>query len=288
VDQSGWAANNAMVIIGQTTVMQNRRAVSHDSANGATLAPLLEVCYTQAPAGPITTSTSSLPAFSTRPGVASAAQTYTVSGSNLTGNVTITPPADFELSTTSGSGFGTDPLTLTPTSGSLPATTIYVRFNRATVGTSSGNITHTSSGAATKSVAVSGMASTANHAPNPPVLVQPADSATDVSTSPTLEVTVTDSDSDPMNVSFYGRAAGETAGEDFTIIALPDTQNYSTAYPAVFNSQTQWIANNKTAQNIVFVTHLGDIVNIANSTTRAIQFARVIPISASAAQGWAA
>jgi hypothetical protein len=286
VDQSGWTANNALVIMGQTTVMQNRRAISHDSANGATLAPLLEVCYTQAPT--VTTSASSLPAFGTRPGVASAAQTYTVSGSNLTGNVTITPPADFELSTTSGSGFGTSPLTLTPTSGSVPATTIYVRFNRATVGTSSGNITHTSSGAATKSVAVSGMASTANHAPNPPALVQPADSATDFSTSPTLKVTVTDPDSDPMNVSFYGRAAGETAGEDFTLIALPDTQNYSTAYPVVFNSQTQWIANNKTAQNIVFVTHLGDIVNIANSTTRAIQFARVIPISASAAQGWAA
>ena len=267
VDQSGWAANNALVIIGQTTVTQNRRAISRDNMNGETLAPLLEVCYTQAPAGPIITSASSLPAFSTRPGVASAVQTYTVSGSNLTGDVTITPPADFELSTTSGSGFGTSPLTLTPTSGSVPATTIYVRFNRATVGTSSGNITHTSSGATTKNVPVSGTASTANHAPNPPVFVQPADDATDVSTSPTLEVTVTDSDSDPMNVSFYGRAVGETADEDFTVIALPDTQNYSTAYPAVFNSQTQWIANNKTAQNIVFVTHLGDIVNIASSTT---------------------
>lgn len=47
---------------------------------------------------------------------------------------------------------------------------------------------------------------------------------------------------------------------DFTIIALPDTQHYSEAYPEIYFSQTQWIVENKDALNIVFVTHLGDIV----------------------------
>jgi len=56
-------------------------------------------------------------------------------------------------------------------------------------------------------------------------------------------------------------------GEDFTLILLPDTQNESWLNPAAFNSQTQWIVNNKAAKNIVFVTHVGDIVNTASSTT---------------------
>ena len=105
-----------------------------------------------------------------------------------------------------------------------------------------------------------------NHAPDQPVLVQPLDGATtDVSISPTLEVTVTDPDEDTMDVTFYGRELGTTSpGEDFTIIALPDTQNEAEYFPAVFTSQTQWIADNKTLENIVFVTHLGDIVNTAD------------------------
>ena len=227
--------------------------------------PKLNISYC-ASASPTISINGTLTAFSSSPEVPSTEQSYTVSGYNLTADIVVTAPADFEISTTSESDFGSS-LTLLQSGGSVAATTIYVRFNRGTLGTSSGNNTHTSSGATTKNVVVSGTASPANHAPDPPVLVQPADDVTGVSTSPSLEVTVTDPDSDTMNVSFYGRAAGETTGEDFTIMALPDTQNYSTAYPEVFNSQTQWIAANKTAQNIVFVTHLGDIVNIASSTT---------------------
>ncbi|MBC7251938.1 MAG: DNRLRE domain-containing protein, partial [Anaerolineae bacterium] len=106
-----------------------------------------------------------------------------------------------------------------------------------------------------------------NQAPDQPTLVQPADGATDISTSPTLEVTVTDPDDDALDVTFYGRKVGGTSpGEDFTLVVLPDTQNMATSYPEVFNSMTQWIADNKTAQNIVFVTHVGDLVNIASSS----------------------
>jgi hypothetical protein len=55
---------------------------------------------------------------------------------------------------------------------------------------------------------------------------------------------------------------------DFTLVIFPDTQNESQYYPAVYTSQTQWIANNKTSSNIVFVTHVGDIVNTATSTAQ--------------------
>jgi hypothetical protein len=53
--------------------------------------------------------------------------------------------------------------------------------------------------------------------------------------------------------------------ENFTIILLPDTQHYPENYPQIFDNQTQWIIENKEKLNIVFVTHLGDIVNNWNS-----------------------
>lgn len=47
----------------------------------------------------------------------------------------------------------------------------------------------------------------------------------------------------------------------FRVVALPDTQNYSEFNPAMFTKQTNWIKSNVSSQSIVFVTHLGDIVN---------------------------
>ena len=57
---------------------------------------------------------------------------------------------------------------------------------------------------------------------------------------------------------------GTAHGQDFTIIVLPDTQKYSENYPAIFQSQTQWIVDNKDALNIVYVAHEGDIVENAD------------------------
>jgi hypothetical protein len=54
-------------------------------------------------------------------------------------------------------------------------------------------------------------------------------------------------------------------GLDFTIIVLPDTHNYASSYPEIFSSQTQWITQNKDALNIVFVAHVGDVVDDASS-----------------------
>ena len=51
--------------------------------------------------------------------------------------------------------------------------------------------------------------------------------------------------------------------EDFTFIALPDTQYYSQSFPEVFLAQTEWIVENKKALNIAFVSHLGDVVDLA-------------------------
>jgi hypothetical protein len=47
----------------------------------------------------------------------------------------------------------------------------------------------------------------------------------------------------------------------FTIVILPDTQHYSRRYHELFTAQTEWIKENRDKENIVFVTHVGDVVN---------------------------
>jgi len=65
-------------------------------------------------------------------------------------------------------------------------------------------------------------------------------------------------------------AASCGAAEDFTIIVVPDTRNYvsymNDGMPETFTAQTQWIVDNREALNIVFVTHLGDLVARGDSS----------------------
>jgi hypothetical protein len=51
-------------------------------------------------------------------------------------------------------------------------------------------------------------------------------------------------------------------GQDsFTVIGLPDTQNYSEFYPDTFLVQTEWVVDNAALLDVRFVSHYGDIVN---------------------------
>lgn len=94
-------------------------------------------------------------AFTQVLGVPSQSQFVNVSGSNLAGNVSLTAPANFEISLASGSGY-TNSLSLAPTSGTLLLTPIYVRLNNSATGSSSGTLTVTSSNATTQNVALTG------------------------------------------------------------------------------------------------------------------------------------
>ena len=86
-----------------------------------------------------------------------AQQTFTVSGTNLAGNVTVTPPSDYQISTTSGSGYVSTPITLTPTSGTLASTNIYVIMPSGLgVGSHNQNITATALGATSQNLALTG------------------------------------------------------------------------------------------------------------------------------------
>ncbi|HEU5334636.1 MAG TPA: Ig-like domain-containing protein, partial [Terriglobales bacterium] len=109
-----------------------------------------------------------------------------------------------------------------------------------------------------------------NHPPDAPVLAAPADGASNIGTSATLDVTASDPDGDDLSVTFYGRSLSGTPGPDFMIAVLPDSQYYTAALnggtPAMFDSQTQWIINNAASKNIVYVAHEGDITDSNIST----------------------
>jgi CSLREA domain-containing protein len=87
--------------------------------------------------------------------------TYTVDGTDLFANLVVTAPnTNFQVSTTSGSGFGPS-VSLTPVSGTVATTTIYVRFTPQSAGPKSGNVSNATTGGATQNVSVSGVGSTA-------------------------------------------------------------------------------------------------------------------------------
>ena len=121
----------------------------------------ISVTTTSAPPPPtITVSTTELTGFgyveSSGP---SSEKTFTISGSNLTANISIDAPTNYEISEDSGGSFSAeDPLVLTPSVGSVSETTIYVRLK---AGLSAGNynnenITASSTGATDKTVTCSG------------------------------------------------------------------------------------------------------------------------------------
>jgi len=119
----------------------------------------LEIGGTMSAAGPnITVTPSTLTGFTYMLGSGpSAEQTFTVSGSNLTNDISIAATTNYEISKTSGSGY-TTPLTFTQSGGTVASTTVYVRLKSGlSVGTyNSENITASSTGATNKTVTCSG------------------------------------------------------------------------------------------------------------------------------------
>jgi hypothetical protein len=84
--------------------------------------------------------------------------TYILSGTSLTpasGNISISAPAGFQISTTSGSGYSSS-LNVAYSGGALSSTFIYAKFLPAVVQGYGGNITNSGGGGTTQNVAVTG------------------------------------------------------------------------------------------------------------------------------------
>ena len=84
--------------------------------------------------------------------------------------------------------------------------------------------------------------------------------------NPRIDINVTEDMA--VKAIFIKDSTGFAPTDHFTIAVLPDTQNYSESYPQIFDQQTQWIADHSEDQNIVFVSHLGDLVNVYNSAAQ--------------------
>lgn len=74
----------------------------------------------------------------------------------------------------------------------------------------------------------------------------------------------------PMDRARSTITANFANNDNFTFVALPDTQNYtSISSPTdLYTRQTRWINDNRVNLNIKFVTHLGDIVNSPSSASQ--------------------
>ena len=127
----------------------------HSFANGSGQGTFT-MCVTTPPT--IITS-GTLSSFSSCSGSVSSEQSYTVYGSGLQTNViSITAPTGFEISKVSGGSF-TGSTNITPSTGVVNTTTIYVRMKSDATGSPSGNITNSSLNATTQNIAVSGSVS---------------------------------------------------------------------------------------------------------------------------------
>lgn len=111
---------------------------------------------------PTIVTTGTTTAFTSCSGAVSTTQNFTVSGSALTANITVTAPTGFEVSLTAGSGYASS-ITLTQTGGTVATTTVYVRLSTIASGTPSGNVACTSTGATTRNIAVSGTVTAVNN-----------------------------------------------------------------------------------------------------------------------------
>lgn len=117
----------------------------------------IEVTYSAGATPTITTpSPTSINTFASLLGNASPSQTFTVGGSNLTADLVVTAPTNFEVRE-NGVGSFASSVSFTPATGTVDSKTIEVRIaGSASAGSVSGNVVCSSTGASSKNVAVSG------------------------------------------------------------------------------------------------------------------------------------
>ena len=127
------AAGSAQITVATAAAISNAQTFTIDAANVPS----------------ISTSTNSLNAFTTITGTASASQNFSSSGANLTGNITVTAPANFEVSLNNSTFFPSVSIT-------AAVTPVYIRVKAtAPAGLYTDVIVLLSNGAANKQVAIS-------------------------------------------------------------------------------------------------------------------------------------
>ncbi|XHR30062.1 MAG: SUMF1/EgtB/PvdO family nonheme iron enzyme [Chthoniobacteraceae bacterium] len=84
----------------------------------------------------------------------------------------------------------------------------------------------------------------------------------------------------PMDRARSAITAQFAPNENFTVIGLPDTQNYSsqTSPADVFTQQTQWTLDNKDNLNIKYLFQVGDLVNSSTSDSQWLRVTNAVDL----------
>ncbi len=210
---------------------------------------------------PVIAATATTGTITTCQGVASTSshvQQFTVSGTNLTDNITATAPAGFEIYLAGGSGWGSS-VVINQTGGTISNAMLQVRASAtATAGNISGNVV-LSSGTTSKNIAVTGFVNKL------PAVTQPASPTyTNGETTPPISFTGTATGyiwtNDTPAIGLPANGSGDissftainagTSPVKATITVTPLNTGY--AYIANFNANTVSVIN--TASNIVVKT----------------------------------
>lgn len=142
--------------------------------------------------------------FQTAGLIPSPEQSYVLTGENFAVPVTINASAGFEVSLTSGMGFGTSVVSAAPVHYLLPATTIFVRFAPTATGITNGNLQHNAANMAAVPVDLSGTA----NAPGPIIVSQSnlafQQSGTGIVTAPQSYTVSGTNMQDPISLSVTG------------------------------------------------------------------------------------
>lgn len=206
---------------------------SSDPANNA-LNALLDsqvVPVISVSGGPLST-------FAACSGTASTAQSFSVSGTNLLGGITVTAPTGYAVSLSSASGYASSVLIPLPTgSTTIAATTVYVRLTASAVNGASGNILCSSTGASAAGLATG------------TAVVYPLPTATAGSNSPvTLGATLLLTSSGGGTYSWTGPNGFSSSQQNPSITNV--TQAASGTYTVTVTSANNCVS---TAQTVVSV-----------------------------------
>jgi gliding motility-associated-like protein len=220
---------------------------------------------------PSITKSSNFTSFTTCSGTPSNTQSFTVSGNNLTASVSIAALTGYEYST-DGTTYSSS-LTLTPTSGSISSTTVYVRLTSSSSGSPSGTISLTSTNATTQTIAVTGTV-TATSLPTATTSysVCLGDSAPTISATPAASHTL----------RWYTVPTGGTAS---TSAPVPDVSaaGITSYYVSQFNSST----NCESARVAITVTvYALPSAPTATTTINYCQGATATALAATATSGY--
>ncbi len=111
-------------------------------------------------------------------------------------------------------------------------------------------------------------------APGVAQLVAPADGSVAGSVDVPLSVRASDPDGGSLTVKFEGRRLGATVpvgggGQPFTIVALPDLQNYTyNNRQGTIRQQAQWVVDTRSQLNTAMAVQLGDLVSEEENPTQ--------------------